>query len=308
MEVFVRKNVFIVATMLLSMLCMNGYAEKKVIDNAVVDKHYGWFSVRGGYSALLEKFDDITTQGGCQFGVGGGYEYRYSWFYLSAGVDISYWSSNATTISYQFDRRMYDTQGKLMTYHYELDPSREHSYGFTAAVPFIVGVNYRGFYCGVGAIVGYHLLSMNQVTRPYTTSATYEQYIEDFTDMPNHYYANYIATNKEKLDLHFPVNLTAEIGYDVLYGYSYSSYSRDRVLKIGAYVEYSMVNAFRNKSDGSVFEINPEHPTQLLVYSYYRNKATTTNRVVPLSVGVKLTIMLRMPTRSCRCKDNFNFK
>lgn len=302
MEVFKRRNTFIVATMLLSMLCVNGYAGQKVIDNSVVDKHYGWFSVRGGYFTFLEKFDDITTHGGCQFAVAGGYEYRYSLFYLSAGVDISYWSSNASTISYQFDRRMYDTQGKQMTYHYELDPSNEHSYGITAAVPVIVGLNYRGFYCGVGAVIGYHFLSMNHVTRAYKTAATYEQYIDDFADMPNHYYTNYQASNKEKLNLHFPINLTAEIGYDVLYGYSYSSYSRDKVLKIGAYVEYGLMNSFRNKSDGSLFEVNPDHPTQLLVYSYYGNKATTTNRVVPLSVGIKLTFMLRMPTSSCQCK------
>jgi len=276
-------------------------AEQKSINKNILDKHYGSLSFRGGYHSLLEKFDDLTTQGGGQLGISGGYELRYSWFFLSAGVDVSYWMSDAQTKAYKFDRNMYDTQGKPMTFHYDLAPSTEHSYGLTAAVPIMVGVNYNGFYAGAGVSVGYHILSRNRVSRAYTGYATYDQYFEDFVDMPNHFYTNYKVSNDEPLKMTIPVKLIGEIGYDVLYGYSYSSYSRDKVLKIGAYVEYGLMNAFSNKQDGPLWSLNEAHPLQLNVYSYYTNKATTTYKVIPMSVGVKITLLLRIPTRSCHC-------
>ena len=284
------------------LLGINAHAAQTDINNTELDKHYGWLSLGGGYFTLLEKFDDISTKGGGQVSLAGGYEMRYGWFYLSAGIDFAFWLSNATTQTWRFDRAMYDTQGKLMTFHYDLAASKEHSYGLTARIPIMIGVNRKGFYFGVGANVGYHILSDNRVSRPYTGYATYDQYFEDFEDMPNHYYTNFTATNTEHLRMNIPVNLIAEIGYDVLYGYSDSSYGRDKVLKIGVYAEYGLMNAFSNKTDASLFEPNPEHPTQLDVWSYYNNKATTTNKVLPLSAGIKLTWMLRIPTKNCHCK------
>lgn len=291
-----------VLLMVVLLLGMSARAEQKIIDNTVLDKHYGWLSLGGGYFTLLEQFDDITTQGGGQVSLSGGYELRYGMFYFSAGVDFAFWLSNATTQAWRFDRAMYDTQGKLMTYHYDLDPSREHSFGLTARIPLMIGMTVNGFYFGVGANVGYQILSENHATRAYRGCATYDQYFEDFTNMPNHFYTNYVATKTEHLRMNIPVNLIGEIGYDVLANYSYSSYSRDQVLKIGAYVEYGLTNAFSNEEDGSLFDPNPEHPIQLDIWSYYTKKATTTHRVVPLSVGIKLTWMLRIPTKNCNCK------
>lgn len=277
------------------------YANKPIINNAVLDKHYSWISLRGGYHTFLEQFDDINTLGGKQFGIGAGYELRYGWFYLSFGLDAAYWSVDGTTQPYHIERMMYDTQDKLMTYHYELSASTEHSYGINASVPILLGFNWNGLYVGAGASIGYRVLAQNQASRHYTGYATYDQYFEDFAEMPNHYYTEFDAVGKEALAMSLPVSFIAEVGYDVLYGYSYSSYSRDKVFKVGAYVEYGLLNAFNTKEDASLFDPIPEHPTQLNVYAYYNNKATS-HPVIPISGGVKLTVMFRIPTRNCNCK------
>ena len=117
------------------LLGINAHAAQTDINNTELDKHYGWLSLGGGYFTLLEKFNDISTKGGGQVSLAGGYEMRYGWFYLSAGIDFAFWLSNATTQTWKFDRAMYDTQGKLMTFHYDLAASKEHSYGLTARIP-----------------------------------------------------------------------------------------------------------------------------------------------------------------------------
>ena len=278
------------------------HSEQKRIDKNVIDKHYGYLEVGCGYYSLLEQFDDLTTKGGFSAHFGGGYEFRYSYLWTSVGLQVDYWSSTASTREYLMDQRMLDTQGKPIFYHFSIDPSTETSYGLYAYVPVLIGFHVNGFYIGAGAKFGYSIFAKNKILRTYSTSATYEQYIADFIDMPNHSYANYEATNKEKLNIKIPLNLALELGYDVLANYSYSSYSRDKVLKIGLYAEYGLLNAFSNEKDDALFAPNQQHPSQLEVFSYYNHKATQHYRVVPFNAGLKVTIMFRIPTSSCNCK------
>jgi len=271
----------IISVFLVTFCTFHLLAGQKMIENNVIDKHYGWISIAGGYYSLLEKFDDLKTLGGGNLNISGGYEFRYSGFYTSIGFEMSFWQSNAYTLDYAFEQMMHDTQGKCMNYHFDISASKESSYGMYGYIPIMIGYTNSGFYIGCGAKIGYNLFAKNHTSRDYTTSATYPQYFQDFEDMPNHYYTHYRATNTENLNLNVPLSLIAEVGYDVLYGYSYGSYTRDKVLKIGVYAEYGLLNSIKNATDESLFKSNSEHPIQLDVFSYYNHKAT-------ISVHLKL--------------------
>jgi hypothetical protein len=119
--------------------------------------------------------------------------------------------------------------------------------------------------------------------------------------MPNHFYKTYTAKNIENIKMNIPINIIAEVGYDVLYNANYNLYGKDQILKIGLYAEYGLRNAFNNKIDAPLFSVNQEHPTQLNVYSYYNNKAIT-NKILPFNIGLKVTYMLQIPTKNCHCK------
>ena len=288
------------AVFLLLFICSSVSADKivrKITKNnamfkskkTVNSRHYGWVSMEGGYHLLQEDFDDLNTLGGSAVHFGTGYEFQLHGIYTSIGVD--------------FDQRMYDTQGKLMTYHFKISESIERSSGVIAALPIMIGYSFQGIHIGGGVSFGYNLSAKSRVKREYVTSATYPQYIEDFTNMPNHFYTNYESTNTEKLAMKTPINILGEIGYNVLRSNKYQKYqnSQSTILKVGAFVEYGLCNVFENEMDGALVEPNPEHPTQLNLHPYYNNKSTTNHNIFPISAGIKVTYMMRIPTKNCHC-------
>lgn len=121
-------------------------AGQKVVLHNVIDKHYGIISLGGGYYSLLEQFDDLNTIGGGTIAISGGYQFNYRGFWLSVAGEFQYWQSNAFTLGYQYDQLMYDTQGKSMTYHFDLSPSKEVSYGLIVNVPIMFGYTFSGFF------------------------------------------------------------------------------------------------------------------------------------------------------------------
>ena len=302
------------AVFLLLFVCNSAFADKivrKITKNNAMFKskktvdmrHYGWASIEGGYHLLQEDFDDLNTLGGSAVHFGTGYEFQLHGIYTSIGVDFNLWTSSATTQPYNFDQRMYDTQGKLMTYHFKISESIERSSGVIAAFPIMIGYSFQGIHIGGGVSFGYNLSAKSRVKREYVTSATYPQYIEDFTNMPNHFYTNYESTNTEKLAMKTPINILGEIGYNVLRSNKYQKYQnmQSTILKVGAFIEYGLCNVFKNELDGALVEPNPEHPTQLNLHPYYNNKSTTEHNIFPISAGIKVTYMMRIPTKNCNC-------
>ena len=100
-----------------------------------------------------------------------------------------------------------------------------------------------------------------------------------------------------------PINILGEIGYNVLRSNKYQKYqnTQSTILKVGAFVEYGLCNVFENEMDGALVEPNPEHPTQLNLHPYYNNKSTTEHNIFPISAGIKVTYMMRIPTKNCHC-------
>lgn len=263
--------------------------------------HYGWFAADAGYNILLEDYDDLSTLGGGRASVSLGYELQHDGFYFSLGAAATFWTSSAKTEALQIEQLMRDTQGKNMTFKFNLPQGDEFSYGLFVSVPIVFGYTFRGWCFGGGARVGYHLLTENASDRKYSTSASYSQYFEDFEDMPNHFYTDYKAHSHEKLTMTFPVSVLVEGGYNVLYGKSQSSHKMHSILRIGFYAEYGFIKVFNNEQDLPYVVVNKEHPTQLDIYAYYNRKSTESNFIFPLSAGIKVTYMLRIPTRHCNC-------
>ena len=291
---------FLLLDMLLPCAAQNTTRKQKQTDQSET-MHYGWFAADAGYNILLEDYDDLSTLGGGRVSVSFGYELQRDGFYFSLGAAASFWTSSAKTEAALIEQPMRDTQGKNMTYKFNLAQGDELSYGLFVSAPIVFGYTFRGWYFGGGARVGYHLLAENISERKYSTSANYVQYFEDFENMPNHFYSDYKASSHDKLSMTLPVSVLVEGGYNILYGQSQRSYKKHSILRIGFYAEYGFLKAFNNEQDLPYFEVNKEHPTQIDIYSYYTQKSTKSNFVFPLSAGIKVTYMLRIPTRQCNC-------
>ncbi|MBQ9295685.1 MAG: hypothetical protein IJ204_00640 [Paludibacteraceae bacterium] len=268
----------------------------------VITKHYFSISAGGGYYSLLENIPEVTTRGGGAGMLGVNYEFRYSGFWFSVGADVQYGSSTLTMAPFEVHREMYDTQGKRVSYHYNIEEYSDTQRDFRVGVPVLFGFYTNGVYGGIGAKFSYAPHTVTTPAMTYTTSGTYERYLADFENMPNHFYTQYSVPGKTEVKMHPQGSVIAELGYDVLNKERMSNYALCSVLKVALYAEYGINSCTSgNAHDEIIYKYNPADPTQLIADSYYVRHNLEKARIVPFYVGVKVTFMLRIRTSNCRC-------
>lgn len=268
--------------------------------------HYITLSLSGGYSSLMSNFENTKVPGmaGATFGIG--YEYRYRSLYLSLGFEGQFISSRLVPGIDTMHVGMLDTEGEKMTYHYALNKWIDDQMGVYVNIPFIIGFNVKGFYMGVGAKAGMNLWGSTASKLDYTTSATYDRFISDFVDMPNHFYTDY-QSKSDKLPLALKPNVAAifEIGYDVL-NIPKGKNQIPLVLKLGAYAEYGFMNVFTEVGSAPTLSYDSTDPSKILLTPYYlgdrvlnQAKAPVVN---PFYIGVKAALLFELPVpQKCHC-------
>lgn len=267
-------------------------------------KHYFSVAAGVGYYSLLENIPEIQTTGGAAGTLNVGYELRYNGFCMLLGVDVQYGASTMTMPPFSVHRDIYDTQGKRVSMHYEVSRYSDTQSSLRVGVPLLFGFYTNGIYGALGAKFSYVPLTVSVPEMKYTTTGTYEQYIVDFEDMPNHFYTEYTTPGREEIRMHPQGLVVAELGYDILNKERMSSYARCSVLKVAVYAEYGLNSCLSGLAhDEQTYGINPADPSQLVVSSYYARRNLRNARIVPLYVGVKLTYLMRIRTANCHCES-----
>ena len=268
----------------------------------VITKHYLSLNGQVGYFSFLENIPDVRTRGGASGALGIGYEMRYNNFWFGLGVDLQYAASTMTTGGYSIDRTVYDTQGKILQYHYDVHSYTDTQHNLRVGIPLLLGFYTNGIYGGAGLRVSFAPYSFSSPSMTYKTRGSYDLYIEDFEDMPNHFYTEYTTHGRSNIQILPQASVIAELGYDILNKERMSAYALCSVLKIAVFAEYGLNSCMQGTKDESdVYRVNATNPSLLEPASYYANKDLRAYRIVPLFVGVKVTFMLRIKTADCRC-------
>ncbi|MBO4453457.1 MAG: hypothetical protein J5761_00200 [Paludibacteraceae bacterium] len=267
-------------------------------------KHYFSVSAGCGYYSLLENIPELRTTGGAAGMLNVGYELRYNRFCMMLGVDVQYGASTMYMAPFSAHRDIYDTQGKRVSMHYYVGRYSDTQSSLRVGLPLLFGFYTNSFYGVLGAKFAYVPMTVSIPEMRYTTTGTYEQYIVDFENMPNHFYADYTTPGREEIHMHPQGLVVAEVGYDLLNKERMSSYARCSVLKIALYAEYGLNSCMSGLAhDEQTYEINPADPSQLIVSSYYARRNLRGARIVPFYVGVKLTYLIRIRTANCHCES-----
>ena len=270
----------------------------------VLIKHYLSLNGEVGYYSLLENMADVRTRGGAGGALGLGWEMRYNHFWCGLGIDFMYGSSTMTTAGYSVDRELIDTQGKHVSYHYDVQSYTDTQHDFRLGLPIMLGFYTNGIYGGAGLKFSVAPYTATTPTITYRTIGDYEKYIDPFEDMPNHFYTEYTINGHSEIKIVPQASVVAELGYDILNKERMSAYARCSVLKVSVYAEYGLNSCTKGtKFESEVYDVDPSNPTRLEPNSYYANKDLRDKRIVPLFVGVKVTYMLRIRTADCHCDD-----
>lgn len=268
----------------------------------VLTKHYLSLSGEVGYYSLLENMQDVRTRGGVGGALGLGYEMRYNGFWLGVGLDVMYGSTTMTTAGFSVDRELIDTQGKRVNYHYDVQSYTDTQHDLRVGIPLLLGFYTNGFYGGAGFKFSLAPYTATTPTIHYRTTGGYEKYIDDFENMPNHFYTEYTVNGRSEVKITPQAHVVAELGYDILNKERMSAYALCSVLKVALYAEYGLNSCLKGTiHESETYSVDPVNPVILNPSSYYAHKDLRNARIVPLFVGVKVTFMLRIKTANCRC-------
>ena len=260
--------------------------------------------VAGGYPFVFDDFVETENLGEFSSDLGLSYGFRLNSFWFECGVGYQYLASNAEYAVSGTDVLMYDTQGKEMLMHYEFNRAVDWQNFSFVNIPIIFGYYYNGFYLGGGPKLGFGVNLVEISDLYYTTSATYNQYIEDFVGMPNHYYTTSKESCREKLNFNISLGAIFEIGYDFfeLINSGHTTYSS---LKLSVFAEYMFLNLGSDNDNKSLllYDIDESNPSKIKLLPFYYIKASGEGRVTPFHsviVGAKLSWMINLPHKQCK--------
>ena len=250
--------------------------------------HLIGFYVEGAYSQMLHTRKDLMAmpQG---YAFGGGLLYEYQHFYLKCQTGIGIRIQNIDTRVNDLtitDNQVKDAMGYPYTLTYHFKDRVDKGQYMHLQVPLLAGTAYKHFYLLAGLKLNFSLLANNQVSAICSTSATYNNFIGDFTEMDNHGMRKDVpvASEGELFPMKFDVLASCELGaefapsrfgdtdYRMYMGYARNAYR----FRVAAFCDFGLVSMIPNtthqivdipqnyKWDFSTFRLNHVISSDLL--------------------------------------------
>lgn len=229
-----------------------------------------------GVNAILGRGYDESLLGSNGVGVGVSFGYRKAWnvmlFDIGLGCDYRYINNQVTPLSAiedEIDEENYPYIG-YYTWHDRVQ--LRHHIGVD--LPLMVGAYKKQFYMLAGIKASLHVWGVSAENGNNSLRASYDRYVDDFTDMYEHGFIKDVPYQTEKIDLSTKFNLSvcAEIGY-MFDNNSYSVAGRKGAKPIhtlSAFVEYAVVGQ-----------------------GYY----------CPLTAGIRWSILFPLKSANCLCYE-----
>ena len=190
-------------------------------------RHYLGAWIYGGYSAMFHNIDQTKVLGGAGGGLGGVYQLRINKFLFNTGVEFEFLNSATSVQGLDGVRRILDTQnkgeggnqtGKWVQLQYKYDKYRDCQNVGIVNIPILAGMRFKAnydFYFLAGAKIGLPVLGINSTRGVVTTSGKYEEYIDSFVNMPQHYFGKQIINRTRRSSDFGPINIMASAEFGI---------------------------------------------------------------------------------------------
>jgi len=270
------------------------------------DGHFITISASGGYSNFLNQIPNSQSVGNFGGSASIGYEFQKNFFFMTLGCDFSYLTSTTILDDVTLSREGFDSEGDLVNFQYGFYNFKDVQRASYVSLPVALGFKGNRFYGALGVKVGLSVLGSENIKSNYTTVGVYEQFIDPFYNMPNHYYADYSSTAATSLSFLPNISATAELG--VFLGKSHPVVKRkmkDVVrYKFGIFAEYGFSSIYLNSVGRQMITIDQLAIPEVTLKPFLASTNTSSYSINPLFVGVKFTVLFRVESKeSCHCLD-----
>jgi len=294
MEKRIPSHLSLISLLLLLSVSVTARNEANIVDHY----HFGYVSVGGGYSSIVQDVPGTVITGDVALLGGLGYEFRHNSFWLSVGAQYTMERSRLKADNLKYDNIPgIDDMGKEVKFGYYYNQADQHNWR-TIDIPLMVGYYYSGFYAGAGAKIAFSYGSFVKSSGTYRFTGTYTMSQGDHTNTitygtegyPVGYYKPYATENKTTCALRPQVSVIGEVGYDVLSSMLNNSLIC-HVLKVGFYFECGL-NTFRPIDSLDPLNINPNNAAEATMNPYVLTAKTADQILSTFMVGAKLTYMI----------------
>lgn len=254
-----------------------------------------------GHSALLHTIEGMKPSSGFNGNLGIDYRLFHNNFIFSVGAEGMYEINVNGMDELAVAIPMIDTEGDLFNMHVHVDKSRDLAHMANVNIPILFGGEWKRFYFMVGPKVSLNLWGSTSSHAEVTTYGEYDQYYDDFYNMPNHQFASDQYMSSATMSMKWNLNILAhaEIGARIGHMFKYRQFrlNPDRVrMYLAAYADFGVLNLHSSKGGSPVFgyretDKGVQFFLQPLMLSNMADNAVFRN----LNVGVKFTVAFEMP-------------
>lgn len=271
--------------------------------------HFISVTTQVGYSTLLSSVDAVKSAPGVAPAIGLGYHLYADHLIMNVGVQGEFGYRTNKIGDSDLKLPMIDTEGEKFTMHARVTDCKDICQSLNLNIPLLFGCEYGRVYFMAGPMVGLNLWGRTSSRSAVNTSAIYDRFISEFSDMPNHQLYAGEPISSEPYDLSWNLNVAAhiEIGARVSKYYGEKGADipslRHRVY-LSVFAEYGFLNIHKDKSVGSAMSyVETDEGLKFYVIPAMLSEQMLGAKVNPLTVGVKCTWLMEMPHRAIRFRD-----
>lgn len=292
----IKKRILTICALL---VCVCVCAQKRLSSETL---HGVYFNGDMGYSALLHSIPNQPVSAGMNANIGLGYKLFKDKFIFTAGVEGAYQLNANDLKNMDFEIPMIDTEGDAFKMHVLVNESKDYTHMLNLNIPLLFGGEWGRFYFLIGPKIALNLYGAATSSAVYTTYGEYDDYYDDFHDMPNHQFESNKKMSSGTLPMKWNMNIMAhfEIGGRVGHYYKYKIFrtNDDKVyMYLAGYVDFGILNIHAAQPGKPIFEYKdtPDKGLQFYIQPLMTSSLSDNAIVRNLNVGIKYTIYL--PTK-----------
>jgi hypothetical protein len=254
-----------------------------------------------GYSALLHNIQGYPASAGLNTNIGMGYRLFHDNFLFSTGLEAAYQFNANQLDNMDLKMPMRDTEGQLFQMHVLVNESQDFTHMVNLNLPILFGGEWGKVYFLVGPKIAINVYGAASSSAVYTTYGEYDEYYDDFYDMPNHQFESNRKMSSGTLPMDWNMNIMAhlEIGSRVGHYYKYKIFriNPDKVhMYLAAYVDFGVLNIHSNKAGEPIFDYKEteDQGVQFYIQPLLISSASNNAVIRNLNIGIKYTICFPM--------------
>ena len=289
----------------LFIVCAIGWSIGISAFTALTPETYHFISLHGdaGYSALLHNIAGQKPSAGMNTNIGADYRLFHNNFVFSVGIEGMYDLNVNRMDELDFAIPMRDTEEQLFDMHVHVDKSRDLAHMLNLNIPLLFGGEWGRFYFMAGPKVSLNLYGATSSQAQITTYGEYDEYYDDFYEMPNHQFVSgqYMGSATKPMKWNFNIMAHLEIGGRVGHMFRYKQFrlNPDKVrMYLAAYADFGILNLHVDNGGAPLFEYREtdkgvQFYGQPLMLSNIADGAAFRN----LNVGIKFTVAFELPKK-----------